>query len=82
MKSLNAITLAVLAALPASALAQAQQQSKEDSRSNKVDETLVIQASPLNKTPLESAQPVNIISCAANLLFNSCGKNARLFPLI
>jgi len=62
MKSLNAITLAVLAALPASALAQAQQQSKEDSRSNKVDETIVIQASPLNKTPLESAQPVNIIS--------------------
>ncbi|MAD54811.1 TonB-dependent receptor [Idiomarina sp. UBA3162] len=62
MKSLNAITLAVLAALPASALAQAQQQSNDQARSKKVDETIVIQASPLNKTALESTQPVNIIS--------------------
>lgn len=55
---LNAITTVMIAVLPLSAFAQAQEKQSE----TPVDETIVIQASPLNKTALESTQPVSIIS--------------------
>lgn len=58
---LNRITLLMsLATLPAATPVLAQQQT--DNEQLPVDETLVIRANPLNKTALESAQPVNIIS--------------------
>jgi len=55
---LNRITMMMgIAVLPASALAQ-----QAEEATLPVDETIVISANPLNKTALESTQPVNIIS--------------------
>lgn len=55
---LNAITLSVLSMTACAASAQ---QATETTQ-QPVDETIVIRANPLNKTALESTQPVNIIS--------------------
>ncbi|WP_404402172.1 TonB-dependent receptor [Idiomarina seosinensis] len=58
---LNRITLLMsLASLPVVTPALAQQTSDNDQLP--IDETLVIKANPLDKTALESTQPVNIIS--------------------
>lgn len=54
---LNALTLALLAT---STVAQAQQEEEHEHLNEY--EVIVINASPLDKTALESAQPVNIIS--------------------
>lgn len=55
---LNAITLGLLGVVTLPAAAQ---QSSQDAPAP-VDETIVITANPLNKTALESTQPVSIIS--------------------
>lgn len=76
---LNALTLALLAT---SAVAQAQQQQSNEHEHINDHEVIVINASPLDKTALESAQPVNIISGDAlkQLHAHSLGETLALEP--
>lgn len=74
---LNALTLALLAT---STVAQAQQEEEHEHLNEY--EVIVINASPLDKTALESAQPVNIISGDAlkQLHAHSLGETLALEP--
>lgn len=74
---LNALTLALLAT---STVAQAQQEEEHEHLNE--HEVIVINASPLDKTALESAQPVNIISGDAlkQLHAHSLGETLALEP--
>ncbi|MDV6316855.1 TonB-dependent receptor [Idiomarina sp. HP20-50] len=76
---LNALTLALLAT---SAAAQAQQQKNEEHEHINDHEVIVINASPLDKTALESAQPINIISGDAlkQLHAHSLGETLAMEP--
>jgi iron complex outermembrane receptor protein len=74
---LNALTLALLAT---STVAQAQQEEEHEHLNEY--EVIVINASPLDKTALESAQPVNIISGDAlkQMHAHSLGETLALEP--
>ncbi|MGM0629903.1 MAG: TonB-dependent receptor [Pseudomonadota bacterium] len=74
---LNALTLALLAT---STVAQAQQEADHEHLNEY--EVIVINASPLDKTALESAQPVNIISGDAlkQMHAHSLGETLALEP--
>ena len=74
---LNALTLALLAT---STVAQAQQEEEHEHLNE--HEVIVINASPLDKTALESAQPVNIISGDAlkQMHAHSLGETLALEP--
>ncbi|MGM7318565.1 TonB-dependent receptor domain-containing protein [Idiomarina sp. ST10R2A5] len=74
---LNALTLVLLAT---STVAQAQQEEEHEHLNE--HEVIVINASPLDKTALESAQPVNIISGDAlkQMHAHSLGETLALEP--